>query len=97
MYNISGDDEDGNIIHAYGEGSFPIRLSLRQAKIISEYLRDNGFHYWLDGEADINPKAVYRLWVNIRPEHYWSSTYEHRWGFKRITESSEENSAESHR
>ena len=87
MYSISGWEEEGNIYQAYGEGAFPVRLSYRQAKEVADYLSDCGFSYWLAEAIRINPKAVYRLWVNIRAESWLSSTYKYSWGFQRVTES----------
>ena len=91
MFNISGEDEDGKIYHAYGEGAFPVRVTQRQVSIIADYLSYNGYNYWFDGPIVVNPKATYLLWVNIRPETWLSSTYKYSWGFRRLTESSEDN------
>jgi hypothetical protein len=67
----------------YGEESFPIRMTQRQADAVYAYMKSEGISC-LFNKITVNPKAVYRLSVRFYPfkknGHYmW-------WGIKCVTE-----------
>lgn len=85
MYNNTIIDEDSpSLINGYGDASFPIKLTQRQAYIVADYLNSSGIECWFKEEPIINPKAVYLLWVRFY--RYKNLTYNIWWGFRRVTE-----------
>lgn len=82
-----------NYVGGFGEGSFPIRLSQKQAEEIYNFLDRYNIDYWM-GDLEIgmiNPKAVYRLWVNhltvyMCEDGEFIMYYKMWWGLRRVTE-----------
>jgi hypothetical protein len=77
---------------AYGEASFPVRVTQRQAEEVAEYLSDHGSSYWLSpASIKINPKETYILWIRSyiykNQENNFSVRHNYLWGIRRVTES----------